>query len=340
MEAVFPGLLMVQHILVTGGAGYIGSHACKALRRAGFVPVTYDNLETGWRAAVRFGPFEPGDLCDRARLDAVFARWRPVAVMHFAAQSLIGEATRDPGRHWRANIVSTLNLIEAALAAGCRDVIHSSSCAIYGDEADGPLREDSPQRPLNAYGASKRAIEDMLRDFAAATPLRYVSLRYFNVAGADGEAEIGEFHRPETHIIPLILDTALGRHGGLTIFGDDYPTPDGSCIRDYVHVEDVVDAHLLGLHWLEAGRESRPFCLGSGRGFSTLELVHRAQAVVGRPITYTIGPRRPGDAACLISDSTAAETALGWRATRSTLDRMLADAWRARTTLVHPADAA
>lgn len=314
-------------VLVTGGAGYIGSHACKALARAGWLPVAFDNLSTGWRDAVRFGPLEEGDLADRARLDAAFARWRPRAVMHFAALSLVGEASADPGRYWRANVGGSLNLIEAALAAGCRDVVFSSTCATYGDQDGVLLDEDTPQRPTNAYGASKRAIEDMLRDFEAAQGLRSVVFRYFNVAGADPEGEIGEQHRPETHLIPLMLDAVAGRRAALTLHGTDYPTPDGTCIRDYVHVADLAEAHVAGLEWLAAGRGSRAFCLGTGRGFSVREVIAAAGAVTNRPVPVVEGPRRPGDAVRLVSGSRRAEEELGWRPVRSTLARMIADAW-------------
>ncbi|MCB2158762.1 MAG: UDP-glucose 4-epimerase, partial [Rhodobacteraceae bacterium] len=201
---------MTRHVLVTGGAGYIGSHACKALARAGFVPVTFDNLCTGWRDAVRFGPFEEGDLADSSRLADVFDRWRPVAVMHFAALSLVGDSMRDPGRYWRANVLGALNLIEAAVAAGCLDFVFSSTCATYGDQDGVVLTEDTPQAPINAYGGSKRAIEEMLKDFGASHGLRSVIFRYFNVAGADPEAEVGEFHQPETHLVPLLLDAIAG----------------------------------------------------------------------------------------------------------------------------------
>ncbi|NCU21461.1 UDP-glucose 4-epimerase GalE, partial [Candidatus Falkowbacteria bacterium] len=247
-------------VLVTGGAGYIGSHACKALVRAGYLPVTFDSLVTGWRDAVKFGPLEQGCLMDRARLDEVFAKWRPAAVMHFAALSQVGEAMAQPGKYWRGNVCASLNLIEAAVAAGCLDFVFSSTCATYGDQDGVVLNEDSPQAPINSYGASKRAIEDMLRDFGAAHGLRSVIFRYFNVAGADPEGEVGEFHRPETHLIPLMLDAIDGKRPALTLFGTDYPTPDGTCIRDYVHVMDLVEAHVLGLKWLEAGRGSTVFC--------------------------------------------------------------------------------
>lgn len=319
-------------VLVTGGAGYIGSHACKALQRAGFVPVTYDNLVTGWRQAVKFGPFEQGDLLDRARLDQVLAMHRPVAVMHFAALSQVGEAMREPGRYWRGNVCASLTLIEAALAAGVRDLVFSSTCATYGDHDGVVLDESTPQAPLNAYGASKRAIEDMLKDFGASDGLRAVIFRYFNVAGADPEGEVGEFHRPETHLIPLILDAIDGRRPALTVHGTDYPTADGTCIRDYVHVMDLVDAHVLGLRFLLDGKLAdgghEVFCLGTGNGFSVREVVDQARHVTNRPVPMVDGPRRPGDAVKLVSGSEKARRVLGWTPGRSTMQQMVADAWR------------
>ncbi len=315
-------------VLVTGGAGYIGSHACKALSLAGITPVTFDNLVTGWRDAVRFGPFEQGDLVDRARLDAVFAAHRPDAVMHFAALSQVGESMSEPGKYWRNNVAGSLNLIEAAVAAGCMDFVFSSTCATYGDQDNVVLDESCAQRPINAYGKSKRAIEEMLADFGAAHGLRSVIFRYFNVAGADEEAEVGEFHQPETHLVPLILDAVDGRRGALTVFGTDYDTPDGTCIRDYVHVSDLVEAHVLGLRWLEAGKGSRVFNLGTGHGFSVREVIAAAEAVTGRKVPYIEGPRRAGDAARLVSGSEQAGQDLGWTPGRSTLERMISDAWR------------
>ncbi|MFD1880308.1 UDP-glucose 4-epimerase GalE [Paracoccus pacificus] len=317
-----------KHVLVTGGAGYIGAHACKALAQAGFIPVCYDSLITGWRDAVKFGPFEQGDLMDRARLDAVFARWNPVAVMHFAALSQVGEAMQQPGKYWRGNVCASLNLIEAAVAAGCLDFVFSSTCATYGDHDGVVLDENTPQHPLNAYGASKRAIEDMLRDFGAAYGLRAVIFRYFNVAGADPDGEIGEFHQPETHLIPLILDAIDGKRDALTIHGTDYPTPDGTCIRDYVHVMDLVDAHVLGLRWLKDGKGSAVFCLGTGAGFSVREVIDHSRHVTNRPVPVIEGPRRAGDAVRLVSGSEAARRDLGWQPTRSTLKQMVGDAWR------------
>lgn len=319
---------MAQHVLVTGGAGYIGSHACKALARAGYVPVTYDSLVTGWRDAVKFGPLEEGDLSDRARLDAVFARWQPVAVMHFAALSLVGESMKNPGLYWRHNVLSSLTLIEAACAAGCLDFVFSSTCATYGDQDGVVLDETTTQAPINAYGGSKQAIEMILRDFEASHGLRSVIFRYFNVAGADPEGEVGEFHRPETHLVPLMLDAIDGKRPALTVYGSDYPTKDGTCIRDYVHVSDLVDAHVLGLQWLQAGKGSEVFCLGSGTGFSVREVIAQSKAVTNREVPIVEGARRPGDAAVLVSGSTKAIRDLGWAPKRSDLTTMIADAWR------------
>lgn len=318
----------MSNVLVTGGAGYIGSHACKALRAAGYTPVTCDNLVTGWQDAVRFGPFERGDLRDRAWLDGVFERHRPVAVLHFAALSQVGEAMSQPGRYWHNNLEGSLTLAEAAVAAGCLDLVFSSTCATYGEHDNVVLDEATPQQPLNAYGASKRAVEDMLRDFEAAHGLRSVIFRYFNVAGSDPEGEIGEFHRPETHLIPVMLDVIDERRPGLVIHGTDYDTPDGTCIRDYVHVCDLVAAHVQGLDWLLAGRGSRVFNLGTGTGFSVRAVIEAGRAVTNRAVPCTEGPRREGDAAKLVSGSDRAMSELGWQPSRSTLQQMILDAWR------------
>ncbi|MDX5411620.1 MAG: UDP-glucose 4-epimerase GalE [Rhodobacterales bacterium] len=318
----------MKTVLVTGGAGYIGSHACKALRNAGYLPVTYDNLSTGWRDAVKFGPFEQGDLLDRERLDEVFAAHKPSAVMHFAALSQVGESMSDPGKYWLNNVTGSLHLIEAAVAAGCLNFVFSSTCATYGDQDNVVLDEQSPQQPINAYGASKRAIEDILRDFGVAYGLNHVIFRYFNVAGADPESEVGEFHQPETHLVPLILDAIEGKRAALTIHGTDYPTPDGTCIRDYVHVCDLVDAHILGLKWLEDGHGSRVFNLGTGTGFSVREVIEKSRFVTNREVPFVEGPRRAGDCTKLVSGSTRATEELGWTPTRSTLKSMIGDAWR------------
>lgn len=318
----------MENVLVTGGAGYIGSHACKALKQAGFNPVTFDNLCTGWEDAVKFGPFEKGDLLDRARLDEVFAKWQPVAVMHFAALSLVGESMQNPGKYWHGNVAASLNLIQAAVDAGCMNFVFSSTCATYGEHDNVLLDETVEQHPINAYGSSKRAIEDMLKDFGGAFGLNHVIFRYFNVAGADPDAEVGEFHQPETHLIPLMLDAIDGKRDALTVFGTDYDTPDGTCIRDYVHVCDLVDAHVLGLKWLQDGKGNRVFNLGTGSGFSVFEVIEQSRAVTNREVPYELGDRRPGDCTKLVSGSTRAEKELGWKPGRSTMNEMIADAWR------------
>lgn len=318
----------MTNVLVTGGAGYIGSHACKALKAAGFTPVTFDNLSTGWQDAVKFGPFEQGDLLDRVRLDEVFATHKPVAVMHFAALSLVGESMSNPGKYWLNNVGGSLNLIEAAVAAGCENFVFSSTCATYGEHDNVLLDESVEQHPINAYGSSKRAIEDMLKDFEGSHGLKHVIFRYFNVAGSDADAEVGEFHRPETHLIPLMLDAIDGKRPALTIYGTDYDTPDGTCIRDYVHVCDLVDAHVLGLKWLTDGKGSRVFNLGTGSGFSVREVIDHSRAVTNRTVPFEEGARRPGDCTRLVSGSTRAEKELGWTPARSTLERMIADAWK------------
>lgn len=315
-------------ILVTGGAGYIGSHACKALKAAGYTPVTYDNLCTGWEEAVKFGPFVSGDLSDRARLDQVFATYEPAAVIHFAALSQVGESISKPGLYWRNNVAGSLTLLEAAVAAGCLNFVFSSTCATYGDQDNVLLDENCAQSPINAYGASKRAIEDMLRDFEIAHGLRHVIFRYFNVAGADPEAEVGEFHRPETHLVPLVLDAIDGKRDALAVYGNDYDTPDGTCIRDYVHVMDLVDAHILGLKWLQAGKGSDLFNLGTGVGFSVREVIDRAGIVTGRNVPVVEAARRAGDCTRLVSGSSRAKAELGWMPNRSELDIMISDAWR------------
>jgi UDP-glucose 4-epimerase len=318
---------VTKNVLVTGGAGYIGSHACKALREAGYVPVTFDNLSTGWEDAVKFGPFEQGDLLDRARLDEVFSKYSPIAVMHFAAFSQVGESMKDPGKYWRNNVIGSLQLIEAAADAGCLNFVFSSTCATYGDQDNVVLDENSVQLPINSYGASKRAIEDILANFEQSHGLKSVIFRYFNVAGCDPEGEVGEFHKPETHLIPLMLDAIAEKRDALTIFGTDYDTPDGTCIRDYVHVCDLVDAHVLGLKWLQDEKGSRLFNLGTGKGFSVREVLDESRAVTNKEVPHVEGPRRPGDCTKLVSGSERAATELGWRPERSNMKTMIEDAW-------------
>lgn len=317
----------MQKILVTGGAGYIGSHACKALSGAGYLPVTFDNLSTGWADAVKFGPLEKGDLTDRSRLDEVFAEHKPAAVMHFGALSDVGQSVRAPGLYWHNNVTGSLTLLEAMLHAGCSNIVFSSTCATYGDQDGVLLDETCAQHPINAYGASKRAIEDMLRDFGQSAGLRSVIFRYFNVAGADPDGEVGEFHRPETHLVPLLLDAISGKRDALTIFGTDYETEDGTCIRDYVHVSDLVDAHILGLKHVLNESPSRVFNLGTGKGFSVREVIDQSRAVTNMPVPIVEGERRPGDCTMLVSGSQRAEQELGWVPKRSDMASMIRDAW-------------
>ncbi len=318
---------MADRVLVTGGAGYIGAHACKALARAGFLPVAFDNLSTGWGEAVKWGPLARGDLMDRASIDAALAMHQPVAVMHFAALSLVGQSMQDPGQYWRVNTGGALNLLEACAAAGVRNFVLSSTCATYGDQDGVLLTEDTPQRPINAYGGSKLAIELMLRDFGISKGISHVIFRYFNVAGADPEGEIGERHLPETHLIPLLLEAVAGKRPALTVFGTDYPTRDGTCVRDYVHVTDLAAAHVLGLRRLLDGQGNGTYCLGTGRGFSVREVIEASRAVTNRAVPVVYGERRPGDAAALVSSSTLAMSELGWEPERSNLRQMIGDAW-------------
>ena len=318
---------MAEKVLVTGGAGYIGAHACKALAQRGFTPVVFDDLSTGWAESVKWGPLVRGDLMDRSAINAALADHRPVAVMHFAALSLVGEAMRDPARYWRVNVGGALNLWEACVAAGVLNVVLSSTCATYGDHDGVLLTEDTPQRPLNAYGGSKLAVEGMLRDFGIAYGIDHVIFRYFNVAGADPEGELGEQHLPETHLIPLMLDAVAGKRPALTVFGTDYPTPDGTCVRDYVHVADLAAAHVLGLRRLLDGKGGGTYCLGTGRGFSVREVIEASRGVTNREVPVILGERRPGDAASLVMSSCRAISELGWEPQHSSLRKMIGDAW-------------
>lgn len=316
-------------ILVTGGAGYVGSHACKALAQAGFIPVTYDNLSTGNRWAVRWGPLEIGDILDPARLQEVFQKHRPVAVMHFAALALVGESMQAPAIYYRNNTVGAMNVADTAVAHSVRAFVFSSTCATYGEPDEVPIPETAPQRPVNPYGASKLMIERVLSDYEMAYGLPHACLRYFNAAGADPETEIGECRVVETHLIPLILDAILGSRPPLRIFGTDYPTPDGSAVRDYIHVADLADAHVAALKHLLAGKGSIKLNLGTGRGYSVREVVACAEAVTGMKVPLAYAPRRPGDPPALVAaPGRAVETLnLDFRHSRS-LEAIIESAWR------------
>ena len=316
-------------ILVTGGAGYVGSHACKALAAAGYRPVTYDNLERGRGDAVKWGPLEQGDLSDLPRLREVFSTYRPAAVMHFAALAYVGESASNPALYYRNNILGALNLFEAMRQFDVAAVVVSSSCAVYGAPESTPIDEDHPKHPISPYGVGKWVVERMLEDLQRAHGLRSVCLRYFNAAGADPDGEIGETHDPETHLIPLVLDAALGRQPHITVFGADYDTPDGTCLRDYIHVTDLAEAHVLALKWLLSGSEaSTALNLGVGKAWSVMEVIETARRVTGRTIEVAAAPRRAGDPPVLVADPTRAGKILGWSPRRSSLETQIADAWR------------
>ena len=318
---------MSKAVLVTGGAGYIGSHACKALARAGYAPVVLDNLVHGHRDAVRWGPLVEGDLADRALLVETVRRFGVAAVMHFAAFAYVGESMAKPELYFRNNMVNSLALLDALRETGVRRLVFSSSCATYGVPDAVPIREDMPQRPVNPYGESKLMTERMLHWEGVAHGLAYVALRYFNAAGADAEGEIGEHHEPETHLIPLILDAALGRRAQIDVYGTDYPTPDGSAIRDYIHVGDLAEAHVLALQYLERGGASLALNLATGKGHSVREVIAAAERVTGRRIPRRETARRPGDPPALVADAARARAVLGWTPRHSDLDAMLATAW-------------
>lgn len=314
-------------VLVTGGAGYIGSHACKALARAGYLPITYDNLVHGHEWAVKWGPLECGDILDRVRLDGVIAEYQPLAIMHFAAFAYVGESVTDPGKYYRTNVAGSLNLLEAARDHGIGRFIFSSTCATYGIPERLPITEVTPQHPINPYGASKLMVERMLADFGSAHGLRSIALRYFNAAGADPDNEIGEDHDPETHLIPLVLDAASGRRPHITVFGTDYDTPDGTCIRDYIHVSDLADAHVRALKALEEGARSNVYNLGNGAGFSVRDIVDSVRRITGLEVQVVNGERRAGDPASLISHAAKARCQLEWQPNFVDVEDIIRTAW-------------
>ena len=317
-----------KNILVTGGAGYIGSHACKALAAAGFTPVTFDNLVYGHREAVQWGPLVTADLLDAESVARAIEEYQPIAVMHFAAYAYVGESVENPGKYYRNNVVGSLNLIEAMRDAGLDKIIFSSTCATYGIPERELISESHRQSPINPYGYSKLMIEKMLMDFDHAHGIRSISLRYFNAAGADVDTQIGEDHDPETHLIPLVLDAAAGLRECITMHGNDYATPDGSCIRDYVHVSDLADAHVLALQALLNGSRTHAYNLGNGHGYSVHEVISAAREVTGKNISVAIGPRRAGDPPRLVGDASMIKQALGWSPKYSDIGDIIGSAWR------------
>ena len=318
-------------ILVTGGAGYIGSHAVLTLQNAGYEVIVLDNLVYGHQDLVETvlqAKLIVGDTCDHALLQQVFSQYKIDAVMHFAAYAYVGESVTKPAKYYRNNVVGTLTLLEAMLDAGVNNFVFSSTCATYGVPDSVPIKEEQPQNPINPYGATKLMVERMLQDFARAYDFRSVCLRYFNAAGADPEARLGEDHDPETHLIPLVLQTALGHRESISIFGTDYDTPDGSCIRDYIHILDIAQAHILALEYLLQDGKTDVFNLGNGNGFSVKQVIETARKVTGKEIKVQMSDRRPGDPPVLVGSGAKARNILGWQPQYSNLEDIIAHAWQ------------
>jgi UDP-glucose 4-epimerase len=314
-------------VLVTGGAGYIGSHAAKALSKAGFEPVVLDNLSRGHRDAVRWGPFVKADVGDQAALRRTFREYSIDAVMHFAAFAYVGESVQAPGRYFDNNVVNTLRLLEAMREEQVKKIVFSSTCATYGQPQEIPISEAHVQRPVNPYGESKLMVERMLYWYSSIYGCASVALRYFNAAGADPDGELGERHEPETHLIPLALSAASGSTGSLDIYGTDYPTPDGTAVRDYLHVNDLAEAHVAALRYLQAGESSDVFNLGTGAGYSVREVVKMVEQVTGKKVPVRECARRSGDPASLVADASKAARVLNWRPRCSNLEDMIRTAW-------------
>jgi UDP-arabinose 4-epimerase len=315
-------------ILVVGGAGYIGSHVCKELHKNGYLPVCYDNLIYGHTRAVKWGPLEIGDIGDGKRLDEVMVKYRPQGVVHLAAFAYVGESVTEPSKYYVNNVAGTISLLDAMRRNNCGRIVFSSTCAVYGIPSTVPITEKQPLAPVNPYGATKMMVERIMADYRQAYGLGYVALRYFNAAGADPEAEIGESHDPETHLIPLALDVAAGLRSELVVFGDDYPTPDKTCIRDYIHVTDLARAHVLALKRLESDAGfSRPINLGTGKGNSVLEIINAGDEVTGKKIKYRIAPRRAGDPPALVADPSEALKILNWKAEYTDIKQVIRHAW-------------
>lgn len=329
----------MSHVLVTGGAGYIGSHTCKALAQAGLTPVTYDNLVYGHRQFVKWGPFVHGELGDAALLARTFHDYAIDAVIHFAAYAYVGESMTNPGKYFRNNVVNTLTLLDTMVASKVKHIVFSSTCATYGNPERVPIAEDHPQRPVNPYGESKLFVEKALHWHGIAHDLRWFALRYFNAAGADPDGELGEEHNPETHLIPLVIKTALGQRDRVDVFGTDYPTPDGTAIRDYIHVCDLADAHVRALKHLRDGEPSAVANLGTGTGHSVKEVIDMVERVTGNKVNARLAPRRAGDPPALVADPRHAKALLGWHPNSSDLKTIIETAWRWHSTRSTPAAA-
>jgi UDP-glucose 4-epimerase len=315
-------------LLITGGAGYIGSHAVKESLNHGFEPITYDNLSVGRKSAVKAGTLVKGELSDRAKLVQTFKKYKPQAVMHFASHTYVGESVTNPQKYYRDNLTNAMNLFSVMLDRKVKYFILSSTCAVYGDPVEVPMPEDHPKNPVNPYGDSKLMLEKILAWYDKAYGLKSTFLRYFNAAGADASGEIGEVHDPETHLIPLVLDAAMGRRENITVFGTDYPTPDGTCIRDYIHVTDLAGAHFLALKRMMETGQSDTFNLGTGKGFSVKEVISKTEEVTGLKVPVEIGSRRAGDPPQLVAQAQKAGEVLKWAPQHSSLENILATAWK------------
>jgi UDP-glucose 4-epimerase len=318
-------------ILVAGGAGYIGSHTVQALRDRGREVLVLDDLSEGHADALRGARHVRGDLLDRGFVDSVFAQNKISAVFHFAARCYVGESVTNPGRYYRSNVLGTLNMLEAMVTHGVKRFVFSSTCATYGEPDQIPITEDVPQRPVNPYGETKLVCEKMLRDFHRAHGLSAIALRYFNAAGADPKGRLGEDHDPETHLIPLVIAAAMGRRDAVTVFGNDYPTPDGTCVRDYIHIVDLAEAHVLGLEAMEAATGPfgfRAYNLGNETGTSVLEVIRAVEKVGNCKVPYKLGARRPGDPPRLVGSSAKVRAELGWKPRFGDIETIVATAWQ------------
>jgi UDP-glucose 4-epimerase len=320
------GFLQMSNILVAGGAGYIGAHTCLDLFNKGFTPIVYDNLSNGHAAFVQWGPLEIGDIRDRKRLDEVLGKHKPQAIVHFAAAIEVAESTRDPGGYYENNVAGTITLLRAAQAAGINKIVFSSTCATYGIPSCVPIKETHAQSPINPYGQSKLIVEQILKDLDCYQGFKSFILRYFNAAGADPEGKIGEWHSPETHAIPIAMDAALGRRPYFQIFGTDYDTRDGTCVRDFVHVLDLADAHTRAVQYLLSNGASQALNLGTGHGTTVRELLEAVRQFTGRSFDIRFAPRREGDSPALVADSTLALRTIGW-SPQQNLQSIIATAW-------------
>jgi UDP-arabinose 4-epimerase len=315
-------------IIVTGGAGYIGAQVCKTLSQAGFLPVAYDNLSTGHAYAVKWGPFVQADISEKEKLNETFQKYQPKAVLHFAASALVIESMADPGKYYRNNMTGSLCLLEAMQANKIPYLIFSSTCAVYGQPKQVPMTEAHPTGPINPYGRSKWMVEQMISDFEIAHGIRSVGLRYFNIAGADLQTEIGENHDPETHLIPSVIQAALGIKKEIVVYGTDFPSRDGSAVRDYIHVQDLADAHVSALRWLIANNKSAQINLGTGTGHSVLEIIDAVQKFCGKHLPVRLERSRAGEPSNLTADNTRAKDLLGWTPKLSDLPTLIESAWK------------